>query len=72
MTASEVGDITRDRLKGWARLLVDSHATPFAVVGCGHDHNSGQVVLCIPDDVPVADIVTLLEGALVLLKHTRR
>lgn len=53
MTASQVGDINRERLRRWARKL-----------GVGHDHNSGTVVVCVTEDMPDEMIRAFLRKAL--------
>jgi hypothetical protein len=42
--------ITQERLDGWAKKFSESHATPILSLGVGHDHTSGQLVLCIVDE----------------------
>lgn len=59
--AVPVEAITRDRLAKWTKRLDQEHATPFALVGIGHDHKSGQLVLCVCEDTPLPEIRDLLQ-----------
>jgi hypothetical protein len=45
-----VAQIVDDRLARWAIRMKESHATPVMLVGIGHDHVSGQIVLCTLDE----------------------
>jgi hypothetical protein len=38
--------ITNERLERWKAKMSASHATPLVLVGVGHDHLSGQLVVC--------------------------
>jgi len=44
-------EITAERLAGWSKKLSAQHATPLLLVAVGHDHVSGQVVVCIPEGI---------------------
>ncbi len=44
-------EITASRLASWQKKLAAEHATPLLLVGIGHDHVSGQVVLCTPEGI---------------------
>lgn len=50
MTSETIRRITVERLDGWAARLVQEHATPMLLMGIGHDHTSGQVVICCVED----------------------
>lgn len=56
--------ITRERLAGWTKRLDSEHATPMLLIGIGHDHTSGQAVLCIPEDIPMERVRELLQFTL--------
>jgi hypothetical protein len=45
-------EITAQRLAGWAKKLAEDNATPLVLVGIGHEHARGKVVLCIPENGP--------------------
>ena len=67
MTDGDCDRITAQRLAGWRRMLTAEHATPALVLGVGHDHNSGTVVLCYTEDVSTDDLRKLLTRALLEL-----
>jgi hypothetical protein len=48
--AVPVEQITEQRLAQWSKRLSESHATPIMLVGMGHDHVSGRVVICTLDE----------------------
>lgn len=56
--------ITRDRLWKWGAKLDLEHATPVILVGVGHDQNSGQTVVCIPEDVTDEQLCGFLRAVL--------
>ncbi len=41
-----VEQITKQRLERWSAHFLKAHATPLLLIGMGHDHNIGQVVIC--------------------------
>jgi hypothetical protein len=43
--------ITAERLASWRDRLKEENATPMVLIGVGHDHKSGQIVLCVPEGV---------------------
>jgi len=64
MTEDTIRTITTGRLSGWADKLVSDHATPALLIGFGHDHRSGDVVLCCVEDLSDEDVRDLLRGLL--------
>lgn len=68
MTTEEIRQITTERLDSWKELSVSEHATPVALVSVGHDAKSGNLVVCVPEDMKRADVIVLLRGALKLLR----
>lgn len=54
--------ITEERLASWKKRLAESHATPVALIAIGHDHASGQRVLCTVEDIPFDVLRELLLG----------
>jgi hypothetical protein len=54
--------ITEERLARWKKRLAESHATPVALIGIGHDHVSRQRVLCTVEDIPLDQLRELLLG----------
>jgi hypothetical protein len=53
-------EITKERLARWAVRLESQHATPLVLVGIGHDHVSGNLVVCLPEDVGNPIVIALL------------
>ena len=72
MNDTEIETICRDRLGGWTKRLVEEHSTPILLVGVGHDHKTGQVVLCMPEEMTDLEVMHFLEGALNMLRAGRK
>lgn len=66
--AVNVRKITHERLGSWEKRLVNSHATPALLLGVGHDHVKGQLVVCVTEDRSNEEIILLLQGAITELK----
>ena len=60
----DVKRITDERLQGWAKQLVNVHATPVLLLGVGHDHVSGQVHIVVTENMTPAQIRAFLKAAL--------
>jgi hypothetical protein len=60
--------ISAERLDRWRRRLMEQHATPFLLLGIGHDHAAGKIVLCVPENVSDAMICATLRKALLELE----
>lgn len=71
MIREEIETICKERLEGWQKRLVDEHSTPILVVGVGHDHKKGQLVLCIPEEMTRLEVMVFLEGALNMMRTGR-
>jgi hypothetical protein len=56
--------ITHERLGRWGKKLATSHATPALLLGIGHDHVSGQVVICVTEDRTDQEIILFLQAAI--------
>ncbi len=54
MTPEEVKAICDQRLES------QGHATPVALLGVGHDWNSGQIVFCTTEDMPGDQLAVFL------------
>lgn len=58
--------ITSERLNEWRDRLREEHATPLVLLGVGHEHKSGQLVLCVPegvdDDLLIGSLLFALES----------
>lgn len=72
MRAEEIQTICRERLEGWQKRLVQEHSTPILLVGVGHDNKTGQVVLCIPEEMTNREVMHFLQGALNMIKMGRK
>jgi hypothetical protein len=68
MTDQRCDHITATRLLDWRKRLTAEHATPAVLLGIGHDHASGKLVICTPEDMSDDDLLTLIEGILTNLK----
>lgn len=64
MTEVRIRSITTERLVRWTEKLIAQHATPALLLGIGHDHNSGQLVLCCTEDISDEDLRKLVRGVL--------
>ncbi len=60
MTPEEVKAICDQRLESWKARLVQGHATPLALLGVGHDWNSGKLVFCTTEDMPGDQLAVFL------------
>lgn len=67
MTEKRIREITKERLHRWTERLVEQHSTPFVLVGVGHDHNIGQVVVLTCEEATDEQIIATLRGAADLL-----
>lgn len=57
-------EITRERFASWTKRMSEQHSTPMLLLGVGHDHTSGQLVVLVPEEVTNADVRRLLLYAL--------
>ena len=60
MTPEEIKAICIQRLGSWTSRLTENHATPVVLVGVGHDHKGGQVVICTAEEMSRKDIIAFL------------
>lgn len=67
MNPDEIEDICSVRLEGWTKRLTQEHSTPVLLLGVGHDHKKGQLVICTTEEMTDRDIQLFLEGALMQL-----
>ena len=63
MDNGEINAICDERLGRWTQRLVGEHATPVLLVGVGHDHKEGAVVLCTLEDMSDVELLLFLRGA---------
>ena len=64
MNREKVRSIGKERLDKWLDHLVNDHATPVLLMGLGHDHNLGNVSLCITENITNEQIELFLMGVL--------
>jgi len=67
----EIEAICKERLGNWQGRLVNEHSTPVLLLGVGHDHKMGQVVLCTTEDMSDLEIINFVQGTLNLLIKQR-
>lgn len=72
MTQQDVASIVEDRVTKWAKRLIEGHATPFILIGFGHDHRQGRAITCLEDGVTVDQAVAYLEKTVQLLKASKK
>lgn len=68
MNDEEIRAICTKRLGRWQQALEHEHATPLVLIGVGHDDKKGQLVISITQEMPLADIILFLEGALRIIR----
>ena len=64
MDDNKIEQIWCERIPSWAAKLQSEHATPVILIGVGHDHKSGQLVICVPEDFTDSIIMDLLDAAI--------
>lgn len=68
MDSDKIEEITCDRLQKWAFKLLSEHSTPVILIGIGHDHKSGQITVCVPENFTDFEYIGILKAALIQLK----
>jgi len=68
MNNTQIDSISKQRLYSWKEKLNAEHATPVLLLGVGHDHNNGKIVICVTEDRSDQEIILFLEKALASLK----
>lgn len=51
MTAGEIATINEKRLRGWQNMMNEHHSTAAILIGMGHDQVSGEIHICIPENM---------------------
>lgn len=64
MTAAQIIRINNERLSNWGTQLSDNHCTPAILIGIGHDHRSGELHVCIPENMPMQMALCYLASVL--------
>ena len=60
--------ITHERLCSWEKKFEGSHATTVLLIGVGHDHVYGQIVICVTEELTDREVILFLENALKQLR----
>ena len=68
MNDSKIQEICCERLQKWTFKLLCEHSTPAILIGIGHDHKSGQITVCVPENFSDFHISAILEAATFTLK----
>jgi len=63
MKSEEIESINHERLGRWEKRLVDGHATPILLIGVGHDHAKGRIVICTLEDTETELVLGFLRFA---------
>ena len=63
MDSKEVKAICDERLGRWTDRLVGEHATPVLLVGVGHDHKEGALVVLTLEDMDDMELLLFLRAA---------
>ena len=67
MTQEQCESINAERLAKWKRHLIQAHSTPAVLVGIGHDHAKGNLVVCTVEDFSNRELVSILRHALSMM-----
>lgn len=65
-TPSQIKAVCDERLGRWTRKLVAENATPLVLIGVSHGQKSGQLVVCVPEEVSDE----LVKGSITFLYET--
>jgi len=68
MTREDILTLCRERMANWMEYLASKHATPAVIVGVGHDHVSGVLFVCCPQDMPESMLLDMMRGAVEILE----
>lgn len=63
MEKSTVREICVLRLGSWTEILVEHYATPFALVGVGHNDSSGELRVCMCEGIGDEAVAEILRAA---------
>lgn len=63
MNRDKAREITRDRLERWIGRLDPATATPVLLIGVGHGTHSGELHVCVAEDILDAQLLYFLEFA---------
>ena len=71
MDNKKINEICTERLGRWQKKLEGEHATPQLLLGVGHDHNKGKMVVVVTEDCDDDQLELWLAGALGEIKFGR-
>lgn len=63
MRREQINKINVGRLSRWKDRLNDTHATPVLMIGVGHDHYNGKVILCTTEDLTDSELLLFMQDA---------
>jgi len=69
MQRSQINKINVDRLTSWKNRLNEQHSTPMMLVGVGHDHKSGELMILVTEERTDYEILLLMREALRMLEQ---
>ncbi len=64
MSDDEIREICKERLASWTDRLVEQQSTPLMLLGMGHDHKEGQLLILTVEDISDKDAASILKSAL--------
>lgn len=67
MDSNKLEEICCERLQKWTFKLLSEHSTPAILIGIGHDHKSGQITICAPENFTDFEIKAILKAAKLFL-----
>lgn len=59
-----VKQINHERMNRWKNRLNEYHSTPVLVVGVGHDHVQGRIMILCTEDRTDEEVYLLLQDAI--------
>jgi len=68
MDSDKLEKICFERFQKWGFKLLSEYSTPVILIGIGHDHKSGQITVCVPENFTDFEIIGILKATLLQLK----
>ena len=59
----DIEALCKERLNKWKEVLVENESTPFALVSIGHNHRSGEIHVCVCDNISNSALALILRRA---------
>lgn len=69
MQRAQINKINVDRLTSWKNRLNEHHSTPMLLVGVGHDHKQGELMVLVTEERTDYEILLLMREALRMLEQ---